>query len=37
MNTFYIVDPGRPSGRCVYQTDISGNKFQTRGIRRSRR
>ncbi len=34
MNTFAYIGSirDRPIVRCVYQTDISGNKFQTRGI-----
>ncbi len=34
MNTFAYIGSVRdkPVVRCVYQTDISGNKFQTRGI-----
>ena len=34
MNTFAYIGSIRdsPVVRCVYQTDISGNKFQTRGI-----
>ncbi|WP_259739044.1 DUF3172 domain-containing protein [Synechococcus sp. CS-205] len=34
MNTFAYIGSIRdkPIVRCVYQTDISGNKFQTRGI-----
>ena len=34
MNTFAYIGSVRdkPIVRCVYQTDISGNKFQTRGI-----
>jgi len=34
MNTFAYIGSVRdkPVVRCVYQTDISGNKFQTRGV-----
>jgi hypothetical protein len=34
MNTFAYIGSIRdkPVVRCVYQTDISGNKFQTRGV-----
>ncbi len=34
MNTFAYIGSVRdkPIVRCVYQTDISGNKFQTRGV-----
>ncbi len=34
MNTFAYIGSVRdkPVVRCVYQTDITGNKFQTRGI-----
>jgi hypothetical protein len=34
MNTFAYIGSIRdkPVVRCVYQTDISGNKFQTPGV-----